>query len=231
MISESANVSCNICGGSTFAHGPGGRRSPTGKWPRCVQCGSLERHRALRRLMRRLPIEALDWRRGLQFSPDVSFRPDWFQSYEVSIYQGPGSLDLHEIARPDGCYDFVTLNMVLEFITDAKKGFRELLRILSPLGLLQIGFADAVGREECIEYPVAQGDHDAGQGYLRLFGRDLGTYFDLERLGASLVALSESDAVTGFRTYFHFFAKDSAELEVLTRTQQPQGSAVPVLQS
>lgn len=43
------NPFCNICFNRTFLPGPGGRMSASGLPPRCRQCDSLERHRALRR--------------------------------------------------------------------------------------------------------------------------------------------------------------------------------------
>lgn len=61
---------CNICGGTKFESGPRGRPGPDGGPPRCVNCGSLERHRALRRAFMLIPPPMLAWRRALQFVPD-----------------------------------------------------------------------------------------------------------------------------------------------------------------
>jgi hypothetical protein len=208
---------CNICGGVAFGNGPGGRLSSSGKSPRCEKCDSLERHRALRRLYERLPAGALSWRRGLQFSADVSIRPEWFNTYEISIYGGSNSLDLNRIERADGAYDFITANMVLEFIPDARKGFRELARILSVGGLLQIGFSNAGTRGTTLDYDEAQGSYQAGQGYFHLFGRDLNDYFELKALGVTYIELEERDYVTDTSSTFHFFSKDPADLATLER--------------
>jgi hypothetical protein len=56
------------------------------------------------------------------------------------------------------------------------------------------------------------------QGYSHLFGRDLASHFDLRRFGASFVVLTESDAVTGVDTAFHFFSKDKAATAPLATT-------------
>ena len=215
MLFRPADGSCDICGGGAFAAGPGGRLAASGKPPRCEGCDALERHRALRRLMERLPAAALSWRRGLQFSRDPSLRPEWFRSFEVSVYNGANSLDLTRLDRADASYDFVSLNMVLEFIPDAKTAFAELMRILAPDGILQIGFSHAEGRDVTIDYGVEQGEYGRGQGYFHLFGRDLAGYFELSRLGGSCVVLSESDAATGVATDFHFFAKGKAATAAL----------------
>ena len=215
MLFRPADGSCDICGGTAFAAGPGGRLAASGKPPRCEGCDALERHRALRRLMEWLPAAALSWRRGLQFSRDPSLRPEWFRSFEVSVYNGANSLDLTRLDRADASYDFVSLNMVLEFIPDAKTAFAELMRILAPDGILQIGFSHAEGRAATLDYPAEQGDYGKGQGYFHLFGRDLAGYFELSRLGGSCVVLSESDAATGVATDFHFFAKGKAATAAL----------------
>jgi hypothetical protein len=218
MLFRAADRSCGICGGTAFAAGPGGRLAANGRPPRCEGCDSLERHRALRRLMERLPGAALAWRRGLQFSPDPALRPEWFRSFEVSVYNGDNSLDLTRLDRADASYDFISLNMVLEFIRDAKRAFAELMRILAPLGLLQIGFADAESRSASLDYDVAQGNYDRGQGYFHLFGRDLAAYFDLAGGGASHVVLSDRDPATGVDTAFHFFSKCATALALLAAT-------------
>jgi hypothetical protein len=65
---------------------------------------------------------------------------------------------------------------------------------------------------------VEQGDYGKGQGYFHLFGRDLAEYFELKRFGAHCVVLSESDAVTGVGTDFHFFAKNEGATALLAAT-------------
>jgi SAM-dependent methyltransferase len=218
MFFRPADRICGICGGGAFAAGPGGRLAANGKPPRCEGCDALERHRALRRLMERLPAAALGWRRGLQFSRDPSLRPEWFRAYEVSVYGGDNSLDLARLDRADASYDFVSLNMVLEFVPDAKTAFAELVRVLSPDGILQVGFADAESRERTLDYAAEQGDYGRGQGYFHLFGRDLADYFQLARLRVSCVVLTERDVVTDVETEFHFFARDELATALVAAT-------------
>lgn len=47
-LPRSLGAACNICGGTTFNVGPGGRMSITNVPPACESCGSLERHRIWR---------------------------------------------------------------------------------------------------------------------------------------------------------------------------------------
>ena len=54
-------VAWKIAGGTTLSAGPAGRLTADGKPPHCTQCGSLERHRANRRISRfagRYPVLA-----------------------------------------------------------------------------------------------------------------------------------------------------------------------------
>ncbi len=120
---------CNICGGTKFEPGPNGRRTPAGEPVRCSGCYSLERHRSLHQCLIRVPPALLAWRRAIQFAPDPSLDPAWFRSYEGSQYGGENNLDLQDINRPDGSYDFISLSSVLEFVPDDRRAFAELGRI------------------------------------------------------------------------------------------------------
>ncbi len=75
------NPACIICGGTQFAHGPSGRKSQTGAWPRCEGCKSLERHRILRKLWVKIPENVLSQSNLLQFSPDLSISNMWLSWY------------------------------------------------------------------------------------------------------------------------------------------------------
>lgn len=71
------------------------------------------------------------------FSRDPPAPRDLFGCFEVSIYGSPTSLDFQAIDRPDGIYDFVICNHVLEHVADDRAAYRELIRILKPTGILQ----------------------------------------------------------------------------------------------
>lgn len=93
---------CNICGGQKFGNGPGGRLSATSKSPKCLSCFSLERHRSLRwiytQLLGSLPFESMS---ALLISEDKAINQKWFNSLEVSIYDGSNSIDIQNIDRPE----------------------------------------------------------------------------------------------------------------------------------
>ena len=198
---------CNVCGGTTFMRGPNERLSSTRELPRCVECLSLERHRQLREVYRRIPTEVLRTLEVLQMSPDVSVEADWFASCEVSVFGGRNSLDLEDIDRPDGSYDLVICNHVLEHIEHDRQGFRELMRITRPQGFLQVTVPTPYTRAHTKElgYP-----DEGAFGHWRAYGRDLVERFAEARPGAELVQVEVFDPVTAAGGYVYFWTLDPA---------------------
>jgi SAM-dependent methyltransferase len=203
------SAACNICGGTTFGPGPAGRMTADGKPPHCTQCGSLERHRANRRIFESLPIGFLSWRRGLQFSPDMALSAAWFRSFEISIYGGSNSLDLQRIDRADNTYDFVSLSHVLEFVPDDQASFSEIIRVLDPAGLIHLVLSQPEGRTNSLDFPAATGTH----GYFHLYGRDFAERFRLRARELHLLIVASRDPVTGAREVTHFITKSARLLD------------------
>lgn len=202
---------CNICGGVEFIPGPAGRMASTGAAPCCRNCGALERQRVVRHLFQALPIGFLDWRRSLQFSPDQAQNPAWFRSHEVSVYGGSGSLDIQAIARADASYDFITLSHVLECIPSDLAAFDELHRVLSPRGLLHIGFAAAQSRAASQDFEVPVDRYHNRH----LYGRDVYRRFGCADKRMGMLAVEGSDPVTGAREVAHLFVKHAPDIAPL----------------
>jgi SAM-dependent methyltransferase len=200
---------CNICGGTTFGAGPAGRMTADGKPPHCTGCDSLERHRANRQLFESLPLGFLSWRRALQFSPDMALSPAWFRHFEVSIYGGSNSLDLQKIDRADGSYDFVSLSHVFEFVPDDLRSFKEIIRILSPAGLVHIVLSQPDSRAKSLDFAAATGTH----GYFHLYGRDFAERFRLDAHGLHLLIVAGRDPATGARELTHLIARSAGLLD------------------
>jgi hypothetical protein len=203
---------CNICGGTAFGPGPAGRMSVDNKPPGCRTCGSLERHRALRSIFESMPLGLFYRTNVLQFSRDVALEPRWFHTFERSIFGEENSLDLQPIDRPDRMYDMISLNHVMEFVPDARVAFRELSRILTVDGLIQIGFSGADNRPACLHHSEPHGLH----GHYHLFGADLPTYFDLPGLGMDWCAVPGHDPATGAVESFHFFSRRREVIRMLS---------------
>lgn len=200
---------CNICGGTVFGPGPNGRMATNGTAPACRSCGSLERQRIVRRLLQALPAGFLAWRQGLQFSPDPGPNASAFRSYEVSVYDGENSLDIQDIARESGSYDFVCFSHVLEFVPDDLRGFAELVRLLSPKGLLLACFSAPLLRRESVDFrEPPYGPHAARH----LYGADLAQRFQCAEKGLAMMVVEETDCGTNTREVVHLFLKDSEDV-------------------
>ncbi|MBK1840739.1 methyltransferase domain-containing protein [Azospirillum sp. YIM B02556] len=203
MPQDIIDLSCNICGGTIFGPGPVGRMSDTGKPPHCTRCGSLERHRANRALFQSIPIGALSWRRALQFSPDMALNKAWFQNFEVSVYGGENSLDIQNINRPDASYDFVSLSHVLEFVPNDHESFSELMRILSPKGILHLVLSQPLSRPHCIDFSSATGIHQ----YFHLYGQDFEKRFSIKEHGFYATLFNVMDPITEVTETIHVISK------------------------
>lgn len=203
-------VPCNICGGTFFVPGPGGRLSMTKTMPRCRQCGSLERHRLIRSVWEFFPRSWLGSRQLLQFSLDESISREWFRSAEVSIYKKRNSLDVQAIDRCDESYDVVVCNHVLEHVADDRTAFGELIRILRPEGILQLSVPSPATRDTTEEW----GFPDSGQhGHFRLYGRgDIVPRFQAAAPGVAFLEVSAVDPVTRFKDWLYFASRSAVTL-------------------
>jgi hypothetical protein len=205
-------AACNICGGTEFEPGPGGRQSPDGAPPRCSNCGSLERHRALRRAFMVIPPPMLAWRRALQFAPDSSLDEHWFRSYDGSKYEGENSIDMQSIDRPDGSYDFISFSLVLEFVPDDRKAFGELLRVGSDVLIMHCTFSSGLTDEQSSHRQEPSGEY----GHYHDYGRDFQQRFEIAERGLSTLVTDVADPVTGDSTYkFCFFCRQRNDAETL----------------
>jgi hypothetical protein len=130
--------SCPICGSVAFGPGPKGRLSTTGLPPWCSGCGSLERHRIIRLIFDALEDSMVAGCSALNFAGDPAAPRERFARFEVSLYQRDNSLDIMDIDRPDGSYDWVLANHVLEHVSDDLAAVREMLRVAGRSGVVQV---------------------------------------------------------------------------------------------
>ena len=208
-----ATIACNICGGDKFEDGPGGRKAPfTRKAPRCVGCGSLERHRFIRGVWYRILDDDFRGMRAIQFSSDRSVDSRWFESLEVSIFRGRNSLDLQAIDRADGVYDVAICNHVLEHVDRDREGFCELVRILKPDGFLQFSVPFPQGRTVTEDWGYPKPEL---HGHYRVYGRDLVERFAGARSGARILEVEGVDAATGAPEFVYFASCDSGRVDAL----------------
>jgi SAM-dependent methyltransferase len=169
---------CNICGftGMFKAYG-----LPPRFDARCPSCGSLERHRHQALWIKRNE-DALRSKRILHFAPEPILREIYsnlaatYASADIQAGRGTLVLNLERIEQPDGSWDVVVANHVLEHVDD-KKALTEIHRVLAPGGLAVLSFPVALGFERTYENPdvVSKADRELHFGqwdHVRYFGAD-----------------------------------------------------------
>lgn len=181
-LKDANSAACNICGGTCYVPGPLGRMARNGSPPKCAECGSLERHRIVRQFYDAIPPEFLGSARALQFSDDPASPRERFQSVEVSQFGGDNSLDMSHIDREDGKYDWIVANHVLEHVEDDFAAIRELLRVVSEEGTIQLTVPSPSSALET--WDLAEPELNT-HGHLRGYGSDLPLRFAGELTGCS----------------------------------------------
>jgi SAM-dependent methyltransferase len=194
LVKRLARPRCNICGGQKFTRGPGRRFGPMGTKPRCARCHSLERHRAFRRIFIALGPRRFRPLHCLQFSKDPTIDAQWFDRLEISIYGKQNGLDLQRIDRPNGSYDVIVCNHVLEHVANYRAALRELARVLSPNGFLFLSFPDPLNLEHTMDWGYPD---PANHAHYRHFGRDIEAVFRQEMPECYVVAVTTRDDITG----------------------------------
>jgi SAM-dependent methyltransferase len=198
---------CPICGSTAFERGPKGRLAPNGRLPRCSGCRSLERHRIFRIMFERLGPESFAACSAIQFSPDPTIDPDWFKTFELSVFEGGNSVDIQAIDRPSGAYDLVVCSHILEHVPDDRAALHELLRIAAPDGLLYLAFPDPFREERTRDWGFAKPEK---HGHYRVYGGDVADRFAQYIPGQPVIAYMGEDPVTGEREGCFLLPKSAA---------------------
>jgi len=159
-------VYCPVCEQSARRFAPHRGRSHA----RCVNCGSLERHRVLWLWLReRIPPKA----RVLHVAPEpglserLKAMPIDYLSVDIDSPFAMKRCDITDIPEPDASFDVLICNHVLEHIPDDRRAMAELRRVLKPGGLavLQHPIHD---RPDTLEDPSVVAPDDR----LRVFGQE-----------------------------------------------------------
>jgi hypothetical protein len=204
---------CNICGGTTFREGPNHRLSTTNLPPMCAKCGSLERHRVFRALFNGFRTVQFRSMSCLMFSKDSSVAGGWFRSMRYSIYGTESSLDVQDIALPDGAFDVVICNHILEHVPRYEAGLAEICRIMSPTGFAFVSFPNPHHREVTLDWGHPKPEM---HGHYRIFGSDIEAKLPLLLPGIGILRLVGRDPVTGTEDRAYIFSKNQEFLNKIT---------------
>ena len=122
----------------------------------CWVCGSLERHRLVSLLFGMRPELLAPGAAVLHVAPEAMIgsalrsRATRYVSGDLTAEFGPTRIDVLNLQFPDGTFDVIVCNHVLEHIPNDRQAMRELRRVLRPGGwamLLVPDVHDAVTKE------------------------------------------------------------------------------------
>lgn len=189
----------------------------TGLMPRCETCQSLERHRAIRGFFSKIHDGGLFRELSvLQFSQDAAVKPEWFGSYEFSVYDGHNSLDLQKVDRPSGSYDLVICNHVLEHVPDDGAALRELARIVKPDGIVFLTVPDPARRSETKDWGFPDMQR---HGHFREYGSDIRERFARHIPSLFILKAQMEDTVTRTPDVAYIFAhRQNSLLRQITKS-------------
>lgn len=170
---------CPMCG----YHGVFISVGHPGRWDaRCLNCGSRERHRLLHLWVTEGGGNRLAGKRILHFAPEkVTMRMMRGNPlYETAdlLQQGvTHRVDITRVPLPDGSYDVVMANHVLEHIPDDAAAMRELFRLLKPGGVALLTVPVNPSRQETYENPAVttpaeRWAHFSAHDHVRYYGLD-----------------------------------------------------------
>ncbi|WP_084404254.1 class I SAM-dependent methyltransferase [Flavobacterium tegetincola] len=117
------------------------------------------------------------------------------------MYSDHTSLDVQNINKPDGTYDIVLCNQVIEHVPNDEAAIKELLRITKKDGFVELGVPYPSERDTTVDWgtPNAK-DHDHYRNYGRV---DLGLQLDRLVGVGKWKEITVTDPVTG--TYDYVF--------------------------
>lgn len=173
----------------------------------CVNCGSKPRQRCLKQVLDQ--NRTSDWKNldVLQLSPDVlPLISDWFNSVEVSIFEGDNSIDLENAERPDRCYDIIVCIHILEHIKNDVKAINELIRMLRPNGQLYLMVPQPVLNPITRDWGYPD---ENDYGHYRMYGRDFkDKLHSIAQESAALNVLEKVDVFTGKKEIIYVLTKN-----------------------
>lgn len=190
---------CNICGyaGMFSAHG-----LPPRFDARCPACGSLERHRHQVLWISRQE-DTVRNKRVLHFAPEPVLRRFYsglaatYVSADIVKGRADMALNIERIDQPDGSWDVVIANHVLEHVDD-RRALAEIRRVLAPGGAVVLSFPIALGFEQTYENAAiaskAHRDLHFGQwDHVRYYGADAAARIAAAGFEVSVFTVSEPE--------------------------------------
>lgn len=151
----------------------------------CPGCGSKDRERLLFcYLIQKTGIFSETSKRVLHIAPEANLKKVFMQHpqlHYINADLNPGAadvqMDITNIPYPDGFFDAILCNHVLEHIPNDALAMRQLYRVLKPGGwaVLQVPFAEALTQtmeNPEITHPADREAHFGQFDHVRIYGHD-----------------------------------------------------------
>lgn len=175
---------------------------------RCPNCASRPRDRLLAHAMQTLHIR-LEGQRVLHFSPEPNLfrrllhQPDYVSADIKPSKYARYSVDVTDIGYPEGYFDLIICNHVMEHVADHEKGFAECYRVLKPGGVAFFSVPWYAERETTWYPPetLSEAERDAicGWDHKRLYGADFAAIVARAGFSVDMYSLQGAEADT-YRT-------------------------------
>ena len=166
----------------------------------CPVCGSLPRHRILVSWFEK-NMDCLRDKRILHFAQERSVRMwmdrNGIKTTTADLYNAADlKINIEETGLPEGAYDLIICNHVLEHVSDYKKALKEMHRILSVGGKAILSFPvdmslETVYEDDSIKTSKERLEHFGQADHLRIFGKDSPVM--LEKAGFSVSEIRGQD--------------------------------------
>ncbi|MCC6468183.1 MAG: methyltransferase domain-containing protein [Alphaproteobacteria bacterium] len=212
MIDQNSIGRCNICGGTEFGKGFQGRLSSTGRLPACLTCKATERHRIVFSVYSHLRGYLRD-KRALQFAPEGVLKKEWFKEYDYSAYGRHNSYDMMNIPLPDGAFDLVVSNHVIEHVADDARALAECLRVAGKSGVVHVMAPSPTYRYTTEDWGFAD---PARNEHYRDYGADMGRDLCRRTPGSHCVGVVGIDPTTLAPDIIFFFSRNEESLRQIT---------------
>ncbi len=137
-----------------------------------------------------------------------------FESCERSIYLGNNHIDIQDIARKDKEYSWVAVNHVLEHVENDTLALRELFRVLTIDGFIQISIPTTGHTHTTIDWGYAD---QSKMGHFRNYGADF-VYKLRETLPQAVVlCIFATDKISPFQDVIYLIGKSRSHSESIMK--------------
>ncbi len=175
----------------------------------CQNCGNGDRTRTaflLYQALRPITKQA----KALVFTAENWLPDDMFASCERSIFLGQNHLDIQDIARDDGSYSWIASNHVLEHVEDDQAALREMYRILTTDGVLQITVPTPAFTYSSTDWGYPDLDK---MGHYRNYGADFAFFLRRVLPSACVLTAIAKDTISPYMDVVFFICKSALRMQ------------------